>query len=250
MKQAKTIDEAIDILSKIVIKSRETNSAMGFFAALYRKVTIRIKEGIALGEFEDNPRMEVLDVIFANRYIMAHEQYSNGITPTQSWAIAFAATKENKCLILQHLLLGINAHINLDLGIAAVETTGKGNLSDLKNDFDKINDLLADMVEDVQLKIAKVSPLIGMLDKVAGNRDERLTNFSIKTARIGAWEFATKLYTSRLGDRTFIIKERDLRIAALAHQLARPNNRWMRSLIKLIYVFEIKKVSKAIGILM
>ena len=46
-------------------------------------------------------------------------------------------------VILQHLLLGINAHINLDLGIAAVETSPGNQLAPLKNDFDMINKLLA-----------------------------------------------------------------------------------------------------------
>jgi len=36
---------------------------------------------------------------------------------------------------MQNLLLGMNAHINLDLGIAAVQTCGGADLIMLKDDF-------------------------------------------------------------------------------------------------------------------
>lgn len=48
------------------------NDTAGYFAALYRKVTSRAKQGIADNEFEDGSRMEKLDVIFANPYINAY----------------------------------------------------------------------------------------------------------------------------------------------------------------------------------
>lgn len=250
MKQAHTIDEAIEILTEIVENAKRDNSCIGIFAALYRKVTIRIKEGIARGEFEDNPRMEQLDVIFANRYILAYEQQKIGVTPTQSWAISFSAVKMNEAVVLQHLLLGINAHINLDLGIAAVETVGTNSLGGLLNDFNKINDVLAELVEDVQLKISKISPLIGLLNRLAGNADERLTNFSIKLARDGAWRFSQRLYTTRKIDRPACIEERDRGIAILALNLAKPNGRWMRTVLQVIKLFESKNVAKVIDVLM
>lgn len=82
---AKTIDEVIAQLTMIVEWSKQNNSRMGYFAALYRKVTIQVRKGIEDGSFDDGPRMERLDVIFANRYIHACYQYQTGQTPTQSW---------------------------------------------------------------------------------------------------------------------------------------------------------------------
>mgnify|MGYP001070305221 FL=1 len=121
---ANSITEVIVQLTEIVEKSRRENSQLGYFAALYRKVTIRIRDGIAKREFDDNERMERLDVIFANRYIDAYNAFKSNQTPTQSWSIAFIASQNTNLLILQHLLLGINAHINLDLGIAAAQAVG------------------------------------------------------------------------------------------------------------------------------
>jgi len=46
---------------------------------------------------------------------------NTGQTPTESWVKAFDATEFWWLIVLQHLLMDMNAHINLDLGIAAAE---------------------------------------------------------------------------------------------------------------------------------
>jgi hypothetical protein len=40
---------------------------------------------------EDNLRMEVLDILFAKRFIDAYELCSHGTQPTKNWQIAFEA---------------------------------------------------------------------------------------------------------------------------------------------------------------
>ncbi len=52
--------------------------------------------------------------------------------------------------------MGMNAYINLDLGIAAAETVPSEELPDLKGDFDKINHVLASLVGDVQNELAQI----------------------------------------------------------------------------------------------
>lgn len=102
-----------------------------------------MKEGILHGEFEDNPRMEKLDVLFAKRFIdAAYELWRGGQKPTQSWFLAFEASKNSSHPVLQHLFLGINAHINLDLGISASETMAGENITGIQGDFNKINTVL------------------------------------------------------------------------------------------------------------
>ena len=54
---ASNINEVIAELDTIVAKCLTENSKMGLFAALYRKVTLRVKEGIAAGRFDDGDRM-------------------------------------------------------------------------------------------------------------------------------------------------------------------------------------------------
>ena len=153
---ATTIDDVINQLNAIVDWSKQNNSRMGYFAALYRKVTIQVKKGIKDDFFDGGPRMERLDVIFANRYIRACYQHQTGQTPTQSWVRAFDETERWWPIVLQHLLMGMNAHINLDLGIAAAETVPSEELPNLKGDFDKINQVLASLVGDIQKELADI----------------------------------------------------------------------------------------------
>ena len=79
---AETIDEVIHQLTAIVEWSKQNDSRIGYFAALYRKVTIQVKKGIEQGFFDDNPRMERFDIIFANRYIQA-VSYTHLTLPTK-----------------------------------------------------------------------------------------------------------------------------------------------------------------------
>lgn len=235
-----TIDDVLHKLDEIIAHCVQQDSRAAYFAVLYRRVTQRVKDGIARGEFEDNARMEKLDVLFARRYFEAYDQYASGGQPTQSWLLAFQAAGASQPIILQHLLLGINAHINLDLGLAAVETVGTQPLESLKNDFYAINRILAELVDGVKGNLGTVSPAFGWLMPLARRYDEKLLSFSIDIARDGAWKFARRLYASP--DRQQLIAERDERIALLGRALAHPG-KWLAFLLRLIRLAEWRSVA-------
>ena len=154
--QTVTIDQVIDQLTEIIDWSRKTKSRLGYFAVLYRKVTIKVKDGIAENFFDDGERMERLDVIFANRYLAAIDAYRNNTQPTNCWIYSFQIAKQRWPIVLQHLLLGMNAHINLDLGIAAARTVPSTALSSLHDDFNRINEILTELVGDVQDDLVQI----------------------------------------------------------------------------------------------
>jgi hypothetical protein len=235
----KTIEEVLIRMDQIVEECRTDESRIGYFAVLYREVTRRIKKGILAGEFEDNPRMEVLDVLFAKRFIEAYELWKSHRSPTESWKLALEASKNSGLMVLQHLLLGINAHINLDLGIAASETMYGKNLNDIKNDFDKINDVLAELVDGVKANISRVSPIFGMLIPLAKGNDELLLNFSIQLARDGAWKYAGEYHAEP--NKNFQIQDRDKKISALAQKLINPG-KLLGFLTKIVAFAEWKSV--------
>ncbi|AFL82747.1 hypothetical protein Belba_0076 [Belliella baltica DSM 15883] len=236
----KTIDDVILRMDQIVSECTLKESRIGYFAILYRQVTIRIKEGINNQEFEDNPRMEKLDVIFAKRFIDAYESYHAGTTLTQSWKLAFDSSKSTSHIVLQHLLLGINAHINLDLGIAAVESVNGQNIHSILNNFNKINEILSELVDGVKNNIGKISPLFKFLIHFAKGKDEVLVNFSIKLARDGAWKFANE-YLLHTNKKECIL-HRDQIITGLAESMINPGKRLSR-IIKIISFTEWKSVS-------
>ncbi|MBL4676215.1 MAG: hypothetical protein JKY70_08440 [Mucilaginibacter sp.] len=51
--QATTLDEVIEYLTQIINHSIEENDRAGYFAALYYKVTVRVKQGVESGQFGD-----------------------------------------------------------------------------------------------------------------------------------------------------------------------------------------------------
>ncbi|HSF53945.1 MAG TPA: DUF5995 family protein [Algoriphagus sp.] len=237
----KTIEEVLIRMDQIVTECKTQQSRIGYFAILYRQVTRRVRDGILAGEFADNPRMEVLDVLFAKRFIDAYEQWKSGKKPTESWRLAFEASKTSGHLVLQHLFLGINAHINLDLGIAASETMADKELIGIQGDFNKINAVLAELVDGVKVNISTVSPIFGWLIPLAKGRDEMLLNFSIQIARDGAWKYAGE-YHSDL-NKDFQVKDRDANISKLANKLINPG-KFLAFLVKIVGFAEWKSVSR------
>jgi hypothetical protein len=219
---AQTIDEVIAQLDEVIARSRREQSRLGFFALLYRNVTVKVKEGIAAGVFEDGARMERLDVIFANRYLDAYERYRRGAATSKCWLASFRAADSWFPIVLQHLLLGMNAHINLDLAVAAAETAPGDEIDGLKHDFDRINDILGVMIGDVQDRLARISYYMTIVDRFGGRTDEALMNFSINRARDASWRMAVRLARMTPAEREREIQEIDTRVALLARLIQYP----------------------------
>lgn len=246
--QAKTIDEVILHLEAILQQTLTDKNPMGYFAALYHQVTVTVKEGIATGYYTDCKRMEMLDVMFANRYLEAYTQFTQNNRCTDSWQYAFETTKKIWPTVLQNLLLGINAHINLDLGIAAVQTCPGEGIHALKDDFDKINRVLAGLVADVEKRMEAIWPTLTYLLKKIEKADSLLIDFSMQQARDGAWKFATELAVLPPGQQEAAIRERDKKIAKIALLITKPG--FLISLFfGVIRIGEIGTVAKKIEIL-
>ena len=206
---AATIDEVILSLEEIIKKTKSDQNPMGYFAALYCKVTRKVKEGIIAGVFEDAARMERLDVIFANRYLDAYYQYNEHIKATSCWELTFKNSTEYHLIVLQHLLLGMNAHINLDLAIAAAQTSEGGNIDSLKNDFNKINEILGSLVKSVESELSQVWPTLKYILRATSKADTFLIDFSMELARDGAWCFAQELALLTKEQQLISIEKRD-----------------------------------------
>ena len=211
--QASSIDQVIDFLEAIVLEAIENNSPIGYFPALYLEVTKSVRTAIHNKEFENNERMEHLDVIFANRYLAAYTEYKNGQVPTLSWEVAFAQTEKFWPIVLQHLLLGMNAHISLDLGIAAARISPGNEIDSLENDFNKINTILASLVGNVESTLSRIWPKLKFLLKLTGKVDDFFINFSMELARNEAWHFAKQLAPLTLEQQTPVIAQKDIKVS-------------------------------------
>lgn len=232
-----TIEGVITELEQIMDECERTNNRLGYFAALYHKVTCRVREGITNNEFEDGPRMERLDVTFANRYIQAWKEFHGNQTPSSSWFISFNGGKRRRTLVLQHLLLGMNAHINLDLGAAAAEVAKSQGMPAIRKDFAAINGILAMLTGDVMSSLRKISPLLSLMGLHQSRYNSILIQFSISNARDGAWCFAEELFEAQPESYNSILQSRDKSIAELAEGILHATG-LMHITLWLIHLFE------------
>lgn len=244
-KSATTIDDVLMELDATIARTRAAGSRLGYFACLYRSVTARVKDGIAAGRFQDGARMERLDVIFANRYLEALHRFQGGDRPTRSWSVAFQAVETESLIILQHLLLGMNAHINLDLGIAAAQTSPGKDLAGLEHDFIEINRLLGEMVDDIQDRIATVSPWMHVVDWATGDLDARFGNLGLQTTRDLAWRSAGVLGRSPAERMALEIDLLDAAVELMARRIAQPSL-YTRSILKVVRLRERAAVAEVI----
>jgi hypothetical protein len=244
-----TIDAVIATFDDLIPGDIRARSRLGYFAALYRGVTIQVKEGIGAGRFDDGPRMERLDVTFANRYLTALGQFRRGESPSRCWSVAFDAASRWRPLILQQLLLGMNAHINFDLGIAAATVCPGAELASLRHDFDAINTILASMVNQVIDEINEVSPWIKFLDQIDPSADDAVINFSMDRARACAWDFASTLAPMAPEDWGPVLGARDREAAGLGRLIFHPAGLLFKLGLLLIRVRESSDVPRVIAVL-
>jgi hypothetical protein len=219
---ASTIDDVLASLTGIIDDCRARGSRLGYFAALYRRVTQSVKNGIAAGQFQNGPLMERLDIAFANRYLNAIAQFQGGQKPSRSWAVAFRAAQDPFPLIVQQLLTGISAHINLDLGIATAAVAPGDQLPGIRTDFDQINGVLASLVATVEKEMAAVSPLIGMLEELDLQTETSIINFDMGKARDLAWFHAQRLAVTPANEMAAVIDEMDVASAIFGQVIAHP----------------------------
>lgn len=219
------IDTADLLLAELRRLAREAGPREdrgGYFAALYALMTERVAQGLASGRFHDGDRLQMLTCHFASRYLSALDQYSSGAEPPASWGVAFQASSRWRPIILQHLLLGMNAHINFDLGIAAAQVSERGRLEDVQDDFDSINLVLAELLDDVQLRLGRVSRWMRILDFVGGRNDEAIVNFSMQHARRAAWGVAQEYAPLGASGREALERDLDRRVARFAQVVLKP----------------------------
>jgi hypothetical protein len=191
-RSSRRIEHVIDDLSAIIERERRRGSRRAYFPALYRATTAEVLRAVEDGEFEDAERMVRMDVIFAGLYLRADREHEAGRPCSGPWRLAFEAASDDGLLVLQHLLLGMNAHINLDLPIAAV-AAGGDQLASLRRDYDHLNVILTRMIDRMQAAVNAVSPEMAWLDRLGGGLDELLGSVGIKTFRDEAWERAEAL---------------------------------------------------------
>ena len=209
------LTETIEELRSIALAA---DDASGHFPAMYARVTDRVQIAAASGRFEDATRMERFAEAFAAWYVRARS--GHGTVPA-CWLATFDVAGDSHLMIVQHLLLGINAHVNHDLPQVVVELAPeRGDLTALRVDYDAVNDILAETLPEVLRSLGAVSRWVNLLGARGG---ERVFDFSLGVARRRAWSAAERLHRLPPEERRADVAELDRLVAVLAYLVAKPS---------------------------
>jgi hypothetical protein len=217
-----TINGVIGELEQIISYCKKNRSRQAYFAALYKAMTCSVQQAIDGGYFSDSARMEKLDVLFAGRYIEAWHCNQKNQPCSASWKTAFDACEHSNLVVLQHLILGINTHINLDLAIAAATTSPGEAILDLESDFIKINTLIASLTDVVQARLEEIWWPMRFLKRVVNGQEKAVINFSITSARKTSWANAVALATITGDAATNYISGMDNVVNTIAQKIIDP----------------------------
>jgi hypothetical protein len=190
---------------------------LGYFPALYSHVTDRVGAGITAKTFDDPARMDRFISEFAGRYLgAAHDSAARA----RCWQACWDVADNSALLIVQHLLLGINAHVNYDLAqtVASIGSSS-GNFDTVRRDFDAVNDILASTMSDVIRQLDQVSRWTNTIASLGGGK---LFNFSLREARAQAWRAGVRLAQLDAADQRDYLRELDDLVATLAYLVTRP----------------------------
>ena len=140
-----------------------TDDLRGVFATAYLHITQSIGAALEQDTFQNNLWSREYLVCFANLYreaILNYELGNTGQVP-KSWKIAFNLTKNDEGYIIQHLLLGINAHINHDLTLALHKVSIDPNREEKYQDHTDINIILEKATDGLKQSVAeKYAPIL------------------------------------------------------------------------------------------
>ncbi len=224
------IDAVVHQLEGVTDTARQRRDRLGLFAAMYRQTTRTVRDRVAAGHFDDSERMCRFVERFAGRYLGPLAAHQAGQPVPRSWRVAFQASASRDTITLQHLLLGMNAHINLDLAVVAAETCPGDAIHSLHADFMRINDVLGALMPGVRACIGRFSPLLDVIDRVGGGEDDEVLNFSIRVARDEAWAQARLLAAiDDPGERGRFVDSLDRRVAVLGKLVASPGGLLQRA---------------------
>jgi hypothetical protein len=92
----------------------------------------------------------------------------------------------------------------------------------LHTDFDRINEVLGALTDDVKRVVAEFSPMLHLLDEIGGDAEDAILNFSMTAARDDAWQHAQILAAQAEAQQGATIAMIDAKTTFLARLVAEP----------------------------
>jgi len=199
-----------DVVAEMTRRCRRLDEAMDWravFADAYLRTTHAVLHATRGLVFRDPSWVVRIDVDFAERYFDAFDAWTHGRPCPSAWRLAFQSAVGKRTLVLQDVLLGMNAHINYDLPHALDATIpaglSDGDLEPFLHDHRRLNGVLAGAVDDIERDVAqKYDPALRVADALLGRADEGGAAALVRVWRERVWEHFRLLRAG--GDRRLV----------------------------------------------
>lgn len=223
----RTLDDVVHGLATLEADFRSRADRRCVFLTLYGIVSSQMRDRVRDRAFADPEWVHRYAVAFANFYRQALEDYDAGRLDAvpKAWRLCFDAARAGAGLVLQDLLLGVNAHVNNDLPFALSTVSIDPDRELRYRDHAAVNAVLGSVVERATARLAELyAPGLTGMDNCAGQLDELAGLFSLQVARESAWESAVSLANARTDvERHLVTRLLGGRAAVLARLLLTPS---------------------------
>src|SRR5215467_431219 len=195
------IDDLIARMERLLEPIEAARDPRQFFLGTYLRTTRAVANAMRDGAFVDPEWTERWDVAFANFYLDAIETANEGGQPSRPWAIAFGAPA--KMPPLNHVLFGMNAHINFDLPQALLAVITDEEFDDpaviarREADHRNIDRVLAGRVAAEDKVLVGISGPGSRLNRLLKPLNEFGTQRFLREAREKVWANAVVLSQAR-----------------------------------------------------
>lgn len=172
------------------------------FLKCYHLMTSNMVKGLGVGRFQDGAWVSSLLEHFAAYYFDALTAWEREpASAPRVWQLAHQACRQPGVMVLQSLLLGVNAHINYDLVLVLVDLLeGEWARLDAASrrmrhaDYCRVNTIIAETIDEVQDTVLEpAAPLMDLVDKGLGRLDELVISRLITRWRRGVWGFSVRM---------------------------------------------------------
>jgi hypothetical protein len=184
-----------DRLAALADRLAAAGDRRAVFLAVYALMSRRTARALESGHFDDAAWVRRYLVDFAERYRRAALDFECGTRTAPAWRVAFGAATDERTLVVQDALCGVLAHVVFDLPFTLRDVGLSPDRAAKKRDHDRVNDLLAGLVDDVQSSLATRFAADGLADadRLLGRFDERVTTVGLREGRAFAWRSALAL---------------------------------------------------------
>ncbi|WP_409331838.1 DUF5995 family protein [Trujillonella humicola] len=173
------------------------------FLGTYLRTTRAVGAAIDGGLFEDPGWVSAWDVDFAGLYLDALEAHRRDpATAPGPWRAAFGTGAGARPEA--HVLLGMNAHINVDLPQSLVRVIPPADFTDpvvrarRERDHERIDAVLAGRVAAEDLALQAAGSRRTVLDRMAAGVNRTSARVLLRESRRRVWANATALHAARL----------------------------------------------------